>query len=77
VVLAGTLLTSGVLLWAAQRIFLGASRDVFVRVRDVGPLEVTFFGVLLAVMVIIGVVPGHFAGLFENGAAYILFPGTS
>jgi NADH-quinone oxidoreductase subunit M len=77
VVLAGTLLTGGVLLWAAQRIFLGASRDVFVRVRDVGPLEVTFFGVLLAVMVIIGVVPGHFAGLFENGAAYILFPGTS
>jgi len=77
VVLAGTLLTGGVLLRAAQRIFLGNSRDVFVRVRDVGPLEVTFLGVLLAVIVIVGVVPGHLAGLFQNGASYILFPGTS
>jgi NADH-quinone oxidoreductase subunit M len=77
VVLAGTLLTSGVLVWTAQRVFLGASRDTFARVRDLGPLELTYLGILAALIVLVGVVPGHFAELFQNGAGYILFPGTA
>ena len=77
VVLAGTLLASGVLVWTAQRIFLGASRDTFARVRDLGPVELTYLGVLAALIVLIGVVPGHFGVLFQNGAGYILFPGPA
>jgi NADH-quinone oxidoreductase subunit M len=77
VVLAGTVLASGVLVWTAQRVFLGASRDSFARVRDLGPLELTYLGVLAALIVLIGLVPGHFGVLFQNGASYILFPGTS
>jgi NADH-quinone oxidoreductase subunit M len=77
VVLAGTLLTSGVLVWTAQRVFLGASRDTFARVRDLGPLELTYLGILAALIVLVGVVPGHFAELFQNGAGHILFPGTT
>ena len=76
VVLAGTLLTSGVLVWTAQRVFLGASRDTFARVRDLGPLELTYLGILAALIVLVGVVPGHLAELFQNGAGHILFPGT-
>jgi NADH-quinone oxidoreductase subunit M len=77
VVLAGTLLASGVLVWTAQRVFFGASRDMFARVRDLGPLELTYLGILAGLVVLIGVVPGHFAELFQNGAGYILFPGTT
>jgi len=77
VVLAGTILGAGVLLWTAQRIFLGGSRDTFTRVRDLGPLELTCLGILALVIVVLGVLPGHFVGLFQNGAEYILFPGTS
>ncbi|MGO8686814.1 MAG: complex I subunit 4 family protein [Candidatus Dormibacteria bacterium] len=77
VVLAATLLVGGVLLWTVQRIFFGASRETFERVRDIGPLELTYLGILVAAIVLVGVLPGHFAGLFENGAGYILFPGTA
>ena len=77
VVLAGTLLASGVLVWTAQRVFLGASRDTFERARDLGPLELTYIGILVGLIVLIGVVPGHFAELFQNGAGYILFPGVA
>jgi NADH-quinone oxidoreductase subunit M len=77
VVLAGTLLASGVLVWTSQRIFLGASRDTFERVRDLGPLELTYLGILVGLIVLIGVVPGHFAEVFQNGAGYILFPGAA
>jgi NADH-quinone oxidoreductase subunit M len=76
VVLAGTLLASGVLVWTGQRVFLGPSRDTFERVRDLGPLELTYVGILVALIVLIGVVPGHFAEVFQNGAGYILFPGV-
>jgi NADH-quinone oxidoreductase subunit M len=77
VVLAGTVLASGVLVWTAQRVFFGASRDTFARVRDLGPLELIYIGILAGLIVLIGVVPGHFAELFQNGAGYILFPGTT
>jgi NADH-quinone oxidoreductase subunit M len=77
VVLGGMLLTGGVLVWTVQRIFLGGSRDAFNRVRDLGPLELTYLAILVVVIVLIGVLPGHFAGIFQNGAEYILFPGTS
>ena len=77
VVLAGTLLASGALVWTAQRVFLGASRDTFERARDLGPLELTYIGILVGLIVLIGVVPGHFAELFQNGAGYILFPGVA
>ena len=77
VVLAGTLLASGVLVWTAQRVFLGASRDTFDRVRDIGPLELTYLGILVGLIVLIGVVPGHFAEVFQNGAGFILFPGVA
>jgi NADH-quinone oxidoreductase subunit M len=77
VVLAGTLLASGALVWTAQRVFLGASRDTFDRARDLGPLELTYIGILVGLIVLIGVVPGHFAELFQNGAGYILFPGVA
>jgi NADH-quinone oxidoreductase subunit M len=77
VVLAATLAMGGVLIWTAQRVFLGGSRDSFERVRDLGPLELTVLGILIAVIVLVGIVPGHFDGLFQNGAEYLLFPGTN
>jgi NADH-quinone oxidoreductase subunit M len=77
VVLGGTLVVAGVLLWAAQRVFFGNSEDTFARVRDIGPLELTYLGILVAVIVVVGVLPGHFAGLFQNGAGYVLFPGAT
>jgi NADH:ubiquinone oxidoreductase subunit 4 (subunit M) len=43
----------------------------------VGPFELTYLVVLLAVIVLLGVLPEHFADLFNNGASSILFPGTS
>ena len=76
-VLVGVLVTPVALLWAARRMFLGASRETFSKARDVGPFEMTYLLVLLAVIVLLGVLPEHFADLFNNGASSILFPGTS
>jgi NADH:ubiquinone oxidoreductase subunit 4 (subunit M) len=77
IVLAGVLLTPCVLLWAAQRMFLGGARETFSRVRDLGLFEGTYLIVLFAVIVLLGILPEHFADLFSNGASSILFPGTS
>jgi NADH-quinone oxidoreductase subunit M len=77
VVLVSVLLTPLALLLAAQRIFLGGARETFSKVRDLSPLDLTYFGVLLALIVLLGVLPEHFADLFANGASSILFPGTN
>lgn len=77
VVLGGVLLTPLALLWAAQRMFLGGARETFSKVRDLGPFELTYLGVLVALIVFLGILPEHFADLFANGASSILFPGTS
>ena len=74
IVLAGTLIVGGVLIWTVQRVFFGASRESFEKINDVGPLELTYLGILVAVIVLVGVLPGHFAGLFQSGADYLLFP---
>ena len=76
-VLGGSIMAGGVLVWTTQRIFLGSSRDTFVRVRDLGPLEITYLGLLVGVILLFGILPGHFGGLFQNGAEFILFPAAS
>ncbi|MGA8014736.1 MAG: proton-conducting transporter membrane subunit [Candidatus Dormiibacterota bacterium] len=77
VVLAATLLVTGVLLRTGQRIFMGGQREGFARVRDLGALELTYIGILAVVSLFMGVDPGHFSALFMNGAGNILFPGSS
>ena len=74
VVLGGTLLLAGVLLWTAQRVFAGAEHEGFSRVRDLGVLEITYLGILAAVSLFFGILPAHFDTLFMNGATNILYP---
>ena len=76
VVMVAMFAAAGVLFWVAQRMFLGGAREGFARVRDLGPLELTYLGILAAVIVFMGILPGHFDQLFQNGAQHILFPGT-
>ena len=75
-VLAGMVLVVGGLVWAAQRIFMGGEREAFARVRDLGPLELTYLGILVAVSFFFGIYPDHFTALFINGADHVLFPAT-
>jgi NADH-quinone oxidoreductase subunit M len=76
VVLAASLLFAGGLLRTGQRVFMGGEREGMARVRDLGALEVTYLGILVAVSVFIGVDPDHFSTLFMNGAGNILFQGS-
>jgi NADH-quinone oxidoreductase subunit M len=76
VVLFGVLLVAGVLMRAAMRIFMGGERESFSRVRDLGPLELTYLAILGAVSLFVGIDPDHLAALFMNGAGYLLFQGS-
>lgn len=75
-VLAGVLLSVGALLWTGQRIFYGGIREAYSRVRDLGTLELTYLGLIVALIVIFGLFPNRFAGLISNGASSLLTPGA-
>jgi NADH-quinone oxidoreductase subunit M len=72
IVLAGNFAVVGAMLRAARRVFAGAEREGFSRLRDLGPLELTYLAVLGALSLFLGVVPSHFTDVFMSGASSVL-----
>lgn len=72
IVVAGNLAVVAIMLRAALRVFAGAEREGFSRIRDLGALELTYLGLLGVLSLFLGVLPSHFTDLFMNGASSLL-----
>ncbi len=72
IVIAGNLTVVAIMLRAALRVFTGAEREGFSRVRDLGPLELTYLGILGVLSLFLGLLPSHFTEIFMSGASSIL-----
>jgi NADH-quinone oxidoreductase subunit M len=70
-VMASVIVTTGGLLWVANRVFFGPARDQFVRVRDVTLLDLTVLIPLVAAVVLFGVRAGAVVPVIANGVLEI------
>jgi NADH-quinone oxidoreductase subunit M len=71
-VMAGTVITTGYTLWTVQRVFLGPSREAFVRLKDASTLELTYLLPLAIAVVILGVLPGRVIPVINNGVQSVV-----
>ena len=70
-VMSSIIVTTGGLLWVANRVFFGPVRDQFVRVRDVTLLDLTVLIPLVAAAVLFGVRAGAVVPVIANGVLEI------
>jgi NAD(P)H-quinone oxidoreductase subunit 4 len=70
--IGAVVLTAFAILRVAQRVFFGGEREAFSRVRDLGTLELTYYGLLIGLIVIFGIFPNRFLGLISNGASALI-----
>jgi NADH-quinone oxidoreductase subunit M len=70
-VMSSIIVTTGGLLWVANRVFFGPVRDQFVRVRDVSLLDLTVLIPLVAAAVLFGVRAGAVVPVITNGVLEI------
>jgi NADH-quinone oxidoreductase subunit M len=70
-VMASVIVTTGGLLWVANRVFFGPVRDQFARVRDVTLLDLTVLIPLVAAVVLFGVRAGAVVPVIANGVLEI------
>ncbi len=70
-VMATVIVTTGGLLWVANRVFFGPVRDQFARVRDVTLLDLTVLIPLVAAVVLFGVRAGAVVPVIANGVLEI------
>ena len=69
------LLWAGLLIWIAERIFLGATPERFIRLRDAGTLELTCTVTLAGLSVILGVFPALITDSISFGVLTLLTRG--
>jgi NADH:ubiquinone oxidoreductase subunit 4 (subunit M) len=55
-----------------QRVFLGPSREAFVRLKDASTLELTYLLPLAIAVVILGVLPGRVIPVINNGVQSVV-----
>jgi NADH-quinone oxidoreductase subunit M len=67
----GVLLSAAYLLWMLERVFFGALKDTWNRLKDIGPLELGYMVGMLAVIVVVGVAPKAVTQLISYGVAPI------
>jgi NADH-quinone oxidoreductase subunit M len=70
-VMASVIVTTGGLLWVANRVFFGPVRDQFARVRDVTLLDLTVLIPLVGAVVLFGVRAGAVVPVIANGVLEI------
>ncbi len=70
-VMASVIVTTGGLLWVANRVFFGPVRDQFARVRDVTLLDLTVLIPLVAAVLLFGVRAGAVVPVIANGVLEI------
>jgi NADH-quinone oxidoreductase subunit M len=70
-VMASVIITTGGLLWVANRVFFGPVRDQFVRVRDVTLLDLTVLIPLVAAVLLFGLRSGAIVPVISNGVLEI------
>jgi NADH-quinone oxidoreductase subunit M len=70
-VMASVIVTTGGLLWVANRVFFGPARDQFARMRDVTLLDLTVLIPLVAGVVLFGVRAGAVVPVIANGVLEI------
>ena len=70
-VMSSIIVTTGGLLWVANRVFFGPVRDQFVRVRDVTLLDLTVLIPLVAAAVLFGLRAGAVVPVIANGVLEI------
>jgi NADH-quinone oxidoreductase subunit M len=70
-VMASVIVTTGGLLWVANRVFLGPVRDQFARVRDVTLLDLTVLIPMVAAVLLFGVRAGAVVPVIANGVLEI------
>jgi NADH-quinone oxidoreductase subunit M len=66
-VMVGTLIATGGMLWLAHRIFFGPARENFARARDASVLELTYLLPLAAAVLLFGVRVGAVTPVITNG----------
>jgi NADH-quinone oxidoreductase subunit M len=72
IVMAGTLITTGYVLWTMQRVFFGPSREAFARLRDATTLELAYLLPLAIAVVILGLLPGRVLPVINNGVQSVV-----
>jgi NADH-quinone oxidoreductase subunit M len=70
-VMSSVIVTTGGLLWVANRVFFGPVHDQFARVRDVTLLDLTVLIPLVAALVLFGVRAGAVVPVIANGVLEI------
>lgn len=71
IVMGTVIVTTGGLVWVANRVFFGPVRDQFVRVRDVTLLDLTVLIPLLVAVLLFGVRAGAVVPVIANGVLEI------
>jgi NADH-quinone oxidoreductase subunit M len=69
------LLWAGLLIWIAERVFLGATPERFIRLRDAGTLELTCTVTLAGFSVLLGVFPALLTDSISFGVLTLLTRG--
>ena len=70
-VMASTAVSTGALLWSAQRVFMGPVREEFERVRDATPLELSYMWPLVIFLIAFGVLAGRVVPVIGTGLVRI------
>jgi NADH-quinone oxidoreductase subunit M len=70
-VMASVIITTGGLLWVANRVFFGPPRDQFVRVPDVSLLDLTVLIPLVGAVLLFGIRAGAIVPVISNGVLEI------
>jgi len=70
-VMASVIVTTGGLLWVANRVFFGPVRDQFSRVRDVTLLDLTVLIPLVGAVLLFGIRAGAIVPVISNGVLEI------
>jgi proton-translocating NADH-quinone oxidoreductase chain M len=71
-VMASTAVSTGALIWSAQRVFMGPAREEFARVRDTTALELAYLWPLVIFLVAFGVLAGRVVPVIGTGLTRIV-----
>jgi NADH-quinone oxidoreductase subunit M len=75
-VLAATVILAAVLIWSVERIFFGPIGEAHQRLRDMGPLDLTYGVTLVSLLVLLGIFPSLLTDNITFGVLNLLSRGT-
>jgi NADH-quinone oxidoreductase subunit M len=65
----GVLLSAGYLLWMLERVFFGALKETWSKLKDPGPVELGYMVGMLSLIFLVGVAPKLLTQLINYGVA--------